>query len=84
MFRFTIRDVLWLMVVVGRGVGGGLEYGRLNHALATTNAEHRDHRRKPSKLRVGDEARDVLRGPQMLVWVKDDEFLAGAPSEFLQ
>jgi len=26
MFRFTIRDVLWLMVVVGLGVGWGLEH----------------------------------------------------------
>jgi hypothetical protein len=25
MFRFTIRDVLWLMVVVRMGVGGVLE-----------------------------------------------------------
>jgi len=28
MFRFTIRDVLWLMVVVGIGIGWWLEYRR--------------------------------------------------------
>ena len=26
MFRFTIRDVLWLMVVVGLAIGWGLEH----------------------------------------------------------
>lgn len=29
MFRFTIRDVLWLTVVVALGVGWGLERVRL-------------------------------------------------------
>ena len=28
MFRFTIRDVLWLTVVVAVGLGGVIAYGR--------------------------------------------------------
>jgi len=33
MFRFTIRDVLWLTVVVALGVGSGLTSG----AVSATN-----------------------------------------------
>jgi len=31
MFRFTIRDVLWLMVVAGLALGWWIERGRANH-----------------------------------------------------
>jgi hypothetical protein len=30
MFRFTIRDVLWLMVVVGMGVGWWMDRSRIS------------------------------------------------------
>ena len=30
MFRFTIRDLLWLMVVVGLACGWGISHRRLN------------------------------------------------------
>jgi len=36
MFRFTIRDVLWLMVVVGMGVGWWADRVRFVHPLAIT------------------------------------------------
>jgi hypothetical protein len=38
MFRFTIRDVLWLMVVVGLGVGWWLD-SRESISLRAKNAE---------------------------------------------
>jgi hypothetical protein len=41
MFRFTIRDVLWLMVVVGMGVGWFLSYTRLDEE--NTRLLLRDH-----------------------------------------
>jgi hypothetical protein len=31
MFRFSIRDVLWLTVVVGLAIGWGLDHWRLAH-----------------------------------------------------
>jgi len=34
MFRFTIRDVLWLTVVVGLAIGWGIDRGRLAGALS--------------------------------------------------
>jgi hypothetical protein len=36
MFRFTIRDLLWLMVVVGLAVGWWVERTRLTGMLAVT------------------------------------------------
>jgi hypothetical protein len=30
MFRFTIRDVLWLMVVVGMGVGWWIDHWQIS------------------------------------------------------
>ena len=44
MFRFTIRDVLWLMAVVGLGVAWGIEHRQLvvvRGALYTEQAERR-------------------------------------------
>jgi hypothetical protein len=44
MFRFSIRDVLWLTVVVGLGVGWYLDNARLiavNAELARRDAETR-------------------------------------------
>jgi len=39
MFRFTIRDVLWLMVVVGLGVGWWVERARLVGVIAALKAK---------------------------------------------
>ena len=39
MFRFTIRDVLWLMVVVGLGVGWWLDHRGLGRELEQAEAD---------------------------------------------
>ena len=39
MFRFTIRDVLWLMVVVGLAVGWWLDHSRLNDLASKLKAD---------------------------------------------
>jgi len=36
MFRFTIRDVLWLTMVVALGVGWWLDHGQLVRTVAAT------------------------------------------------
>ena len=49
MFRFTIRDVLWLMVVVALVVGWSTQHFRLLHERASLNAERelvKAHRKK--------------------------------------
>ena len=47
MFRFTIRDVLWLMVAVGLSVGWWMEHVRLStvrsHASALRTSLRRAH-----------------------------------------
>jgi hypothetical protein len=37
--RFTIRDLLWLMVVVGMGVGWWVDRGALSDRLARLKAD---------------------------------------------
>jgi hypothetical protein len=39
MFRFMIRDVLWLTVVVGLGLGGGLTTANCRHGLPSAGSE---------------------------------------------
>ncbi len=39
MFRFTIRDVLWLTVVVGMGVGWSLQWRADRERFAVTSGE---------------------------------------------
>jgi hypothetical protein len=39
MFRFTIRDLLWLMVVVGMGVGWCVEHSAFRRQSARWEAE---------------------------------------------
>ena len=39
MFRFTIRDLLWLMVIVGMGVGWMLERAALSDRLARLKSD---------------------------------------------
>jgi hypothetical protein len=45
MFRFTIRDVLWLTVVVAMGVGWWLHYARLTRQYSKTAAEAKESKR---------------------------------------
>jgi hypothetical protein len=54
MFRYTIRDVLWLMVVVGLGVALGIEHRRFtatNAALQAQQAEMRMAELRARELR---------------------------------
>jgi len=44
MFRFTIRDILWLMVVVGLGVALAIEHRRFAAASAALQAEQAERR----------------------------------------
>lgn len=43
MFRFTIRDVLWLMVLVGLGVAWWVDHSRLDSRAAKAEAIHGDY-----------------------------------------
>ena len=38
MFRFTVRDVVWLTVVVALGLGWCLHFERMNSALKAADA----------------------------------------------
>ena len=49
MFRFTIRDVLWLMVVVGLAVMLWLEHSQLTALRETLNQQ--DAKRRITELR---------------------------------
>ena len=40
MFRFTIRDVLWLMVVTGLSMSWWVDNKRIENTIATFKAEH--------------------------------------------
>jgi len=40
MFRFTIRDVLWLMVVVALAISWWIDTKRIDKAVARTDEEH--------------------------------------------
>ena len=42
MIRFTIRDVLWLMVVVGMGISWYSDRNALRQAVAKTAQQRRD------------------------------------------
>jgi hypothetical protein len=55
MFRFTIRDVLWLMVVVGLGAGWSVDRTR----LLAMHAEAEQLRRDEALLAV-DEMRKMI------------------------
>ena len=48
MFRFTIRDVLWLMLVVGLAIGWGMDSRIRTHQSAET--EERDDRLRMSNF----------------------------------
>ena len=50
MFRFTIRDVLWLTVVVGLGIGWAMDHDRLTRLNRALQATMRDHGLETSEL----------------------------------
>ena len=65
MFRFTIRDVLWLMVVVGMGVGWMVNYSKLtavrDHALTLRqNFKSARSHYGPLDIPPGGETRVIL------------------------
>jgi len=51
MFRFTIRDVLWLMLVVGMAVGWWLQFAKLNEAERQNAAMRRRNNAMKSVLK---------------------------------
>jgi len=69
MFRFTIRDVLWLTVVVAMGVAWLVDRSGLARNL---QEELRAEQSKPRMLYVGSASRPLLPGEKMLVSVKLD------------
>src|SRR5262245_59974939 len=69
MFRFTIRDVLSLMVVVGMGLGWQLERMNLATTLEATRKDLKREREKHFTIHVGDELGNVRRNQKMLVSV---------------
>ena len=52
MFRFTIRDVLWLMVVVGLAVGWWLNDIRWQKLVAREGTYHVKQRSKATQLEL--------------------------------
>ena len=46
MFRFSIRDVLWLTVVVALAVGGWLDAKRLNELVKKAETAGKEERQK--------------------------------------
>jgi hypothetical protein len=46
MFRFTIRDLLWLMVVVGLAVGWWLDHGMQRGLVRWQRGKYLDHVRR--------------------------------------
>jgi hypothetical protein len=61
MFRFTIRDVLWLMVVVALGVGWYLDRRQLKSSIGDVEARLDAYERRA-------ELRDPLRELDARVW----------------
>jgi hypothetical protein len=75
MFRFTIRDVLWLTVVVALGAAWWIDHNRLrglSRTLAATEQELRDERTKPLSITVAGGNWQVQRGKKMMIWFPKD------------
>jgi hypothetical protein len=71
MFRFTIRDVLWAMVVVGVSCGWYIERNRYieaRKAQSATYDELKSERGKIKTIHIGGEDIPTQRGKKMLVW----------------
>jgi hypothetical protein len=75
MFRFTIRDVLWLMVVVAVACGWYIERNRLRgvrESLAATRNELSNELHKVKVIHIGGKDIPELRGKKMLVWFTEE------------
>jgi len=73
--RFTIRDVLWLMVVAGVACGWWMEHARfkaVTELLKGKDAELRIEQSRPATVWVGDKNKNVRRGTKMLITVEED------------
>jgi hypothetical protein len=55
MFRFSIRDVLWLMVVVGLGVSWRVDHARIDEAVAAVKEQGAKNDREAKLLREAAE-----------------------------
>jgi hypothetical protein len=61
MFRFTIRDLLWLTVVVSLAIGWGMQIGRLNADLTHSRNESQSRHSANERLRRDiDDIREQL------------------------
>jgi len=83
MFRFTIRDVLWLTVVVGLGCGWWLDHKRQNAAMSALSESKREAEEKLNRLLIALERRgEKVTFSDMMVGIKGERGAAlyGAPS----
>jgi hypothetical protein len=71
MFRFTIRDLLWLMVVVGLSAAWWVEQRGTMQKLAVAREDLQKQRAKPSRIYVGDKTASVQRKQRMLVSIDE-------------
>lgn len=71
MFRFTIRDVLWLMVVVGLACAWRLERNDLHSKLRSVNRLLTEEIGKVRTIHVGSEAQPISKGQRVLVGVDE-------------
>ena len=69
MFRFTIRDVLWLMVVVGLGLAWWFQFQKANEESLARKTWERS-------------ARTMARSSSFSVKFKDDGTIVVAPKGF--
>lgn len=60
MFRFTIRDLAWLMLVVGLVISGGIERRRATH-LSTENEVFKRAIENSGLVLYGDRYQPILR-----------------------
>ena len=72
MFRFTIRDVLWLMVVVGLAVGWCVGHGKSNSMI-----KRRDERLHALAQKLADETNKLIFMPNE---DPDKEYVVGPSS----
>jgi hypothetical protein len=60
MFRFTIRDVLWLTTLIAVVLGGMLAYGRLHSLLVLQNRIIEEQEEKILKYEAQEQIRTAL------------------------
>ncbi len=77
MFRFTIRDLLWLTVVVAMGCGWWFHYSR---QLARQQEAARIHHADIRQL-LGEAAALKENNAAMEQWIRKAEQNAGAPAK---